>query len=1282
MLNALLFLVLCTFSLNLTAQNRTESIEIDWQGRHFFQANQKRAFLSFEGAFHDEANYVAPWYQHRRSLGSWGLAQARLVGAAYQDLPAGDWVLPDDLGPEPLIEAHVRLERGRPFLCVSIVPMRRNPQTGRVELLRSAQLETQIQPQSQRRSPRNFVQQSVLAQGQWFRLGVRETGIHRLDAAFFQSLGLDLGQIRPEQIQIFGRSGRMLPEINNASNEDDLYELAIEVEGQADGRFDASDGVLFYAQGPRLWSWSDELGKFIHETHSYSSEISYFLRINHSLGRRIASVGATGTPSYVTDSYDWLGHHELDLVNVMEEAFALPPSGRIWFGEFFRFTRQYDLSFEVPNRLSSEAVLMRASGASRHFSGTGNLNFSLNGQANVLSLVFPSVGSGIYDLYAAYRVRDTLAMVGGGANLSMRVNYVQASNVSTAWLDYVSLQTRAALRFEGGQLAFRDSRAVGQTLVRYRINNPRANMRVWDVSDWRNVSLVTGQVSGGVWEGQLSGERLRELIAFDGAAWRTVQNLGSVANQNLHALEPADLLMVYHRDLAPAALRLAQHRANHSGLGVHLIEVQTIFNEFSGGTADPSAIRDFAKMLYDRSLAGGGDFRYLMLFGSGSFDYRNLRNRPQNSNLVPVYETIESLHPIRTFTTEDYFGLLDDGEGNIETLGGLDLGIGRLPARNLNDAEVMVNKIIAYETSLEHLGDWRNRLTFVADDEDGGVHVQQADSLARHIDRNWPEFLGNKIYLDAFRQRTTSAGSRFPEVNEAIMTDLFRGTLVWTYAGHGGEDGLAQERVFTNTEINALRNRERLALFLTATCSFSPHDDPNIISAGELLLLNPQGGAIAGLTTVRVVFAQDNFVLSDNTLRKIFERFQGRRPTLGEVLSESKNASTRANASNSRKFILLGDPALTLAYPRERVVLTQINGRTVQGLDTLRALDRVRLAGEVRDQNNNLLSDFEGMVQLVVYDKPDNLQTLGNDRTSPIINFSLQNKIIFRGRASVRGGRFEVQFVVPRDINYQFGKGRMMAYAFETGGLRDAHGVNQDFWVGGSSPNASEDRVPPLVKVYMNDEKFVSGGITDENPLLLVLLEDENGINVVGNSVGHDLKAEIQGPDGRFQSYVLNDFYETELDDYQRGRVKYPLKDLPDGLHKVKVEAWDVYNNVGYGFVDFVVSRSAKLALERVLNYPNPFTTSTRFQFEHNFAGRSLEVLVSIYTVSGKLVKSIRHQTLARGYRVDDIHWDGRDEFGQDLAKGVYVYQVTLRVEGEENRKEWRSAYQKLVILK
>jgi hypothetical protein len=542
------------------------------------------------------------------------------------------------------------------------------------------------------------------------------------------------------------------------------------------------------------------------------------------------------------------------------------------------------------------------------------------------------------------------------------------------------------------------------------------------------------------------------------------------------------------------------------------------------------------------------------------------------------------------------------------------------------------------------------------------------------------EFNINKLYADSYQQISTPGGEKYPGMTEELNKVMFQGALTVNYLGHGGSKGWAQERFLDLNDIDGWSNSKNLPLLVTATCSFTGYDDPTFVTAGERAFLNPNGGVIGLMTTVRAVFASENERLTRSVFERIFEKENGKTIPFGDVMLRGKNAQS-GNSSNDRKFALIGDPSMRIAIPIHKVQTLAINGNAVDTIarDTIHALDPVTISGQITDQNDQLLSDFNGKVFVKVFDKINDIRTLANDPGSNITDFKSQKNLIFTGVASVRNGLFDIKFVVPRDIDYSFGNGKISYYATNDN-AEDAGGFYTNFIVGGTNPDGVVDNEPPTVEVFMNNENFVLGGVTSPDPILLVNLSDNLGINVAGTSIGHDLTAVLDQDNNN--AFALNDFYEAKIDDYTKGTVRFPLFDLASGRHEITVKAWDVANNSAEGFTEFIVAETQNLALEQVLNYPNPFTTNTQFMFEHNLPGQLLDVQVRIFTVSGKLVKSINAEVVSDGNRVRNITWDGKDDFGSDIARGVYLYKVKAAPTDNSGIEAAESEFEKLVILK
>ena len=1151
--------------------------------------------------------------------------------------------------------------RGRPVLQVSFIPLRRNPLSGGIEKLTSFSYRFRHRNEASITTShslkRSYAGNSVLSGGTWVKIRTYEDGIYRLTYNDLVGMGIE----NPGDVRIFGNGNRMLPKMNDRERYDDLVENRIYMDKGVDGIFGQGDYILFYGQGPVSWDYNEETGMFEHERNLYSGGSYYFVTSSSSGKGRIGIKEIpAGTPEVYVDEFDDYAFHEEELVNLLN-------SGRDWFGEHFKMVTSYNFPFLFPDIIKNRPARLKWRAAARSPVTT---SFSLFHNSALLSqLNFPPVNTGSSISDYAVAAGGTATFNAGDAEIDLLISFTQNTASSEGWLDYLLLNVRRSLAMYGNQMHFRDSESAGSgQVVGFRLKNAVAGTRVWDISDPLNISEPATEISGNTLSFKDITSQLNQYIAFDGSNYLEPEIIGRVANQNLHGIGSADMIIISHPLFLNQADRLANHRQNHDGLDVFVCTPEQVYNEFSSGKPDVTAIRDFMKMLYDRAGGESEMPRYLLLFGKGSYD--NRPGDPSATNFIPTYQSANSLQPTQSFVSDDFFGLLDDNEGEYSGL--LDIGIGRLPVTTAEQTQSVINKIINYNTPAKK-GDWQNVLCFIGDDGDNNIHMRDADLLAREVKQNYPVYNIEKIYLDAWPKIGTSLGQRYPDVNQAISERIRKGALIINYTGHGSELKLADENIVDINDVLSWNNRDRLPVFMTATCEFSRFDNPGRVSAGEMVILNPGGGGIALFSTTRLVYATPNFFLNQNFNRFVLEKgHNGREMRLGDVMRLTKINS--GSGINKRNFTLLGDPSLKLAIPEQRVMITSVNESPVNEVaDTLKALSRVNISGEITDNSGAPVTDFEGVVYHTVYDKKNLVTTLGNDGSEPF-TFTSRNNIIYKGKASVTGGEFSFSFIVPKDIAYHFGYGKVSSFA--AGGSTDAAGFFGNIVIGGSYPGAVPDTRGPDLELYMNDRNFVPGGMTDENPRLLAFLSDSSGINTVGSGIGHDITLIMNNDPARL--VVLNDYYVADVDSYQSGTIEYPFSGLDEGTHTLRLKAWDVFNNSSEASLEFTVSKSDKLALKHVFNYPNPFTQNTAFHFEHNRPDTDLDVLIQVFTVSGKLVRTISRSINTTGFRPDPIPWDGFDDFGDRIGRGVYIYRIRLRsADGQVAEK-----YEKLVILK
>ena len=1261
------------------------------------QASTSEPVSLFPGAQLDADRQDLPYLHESVPMGmnTTGFS-AQLTEAVYEPLSATEIGLLPGLGTVTASEAEVRQRLGRhrkqPVAMVDIYPFRRNSGSGQYEKLVSYKLNL---IEDQRRGAPGTLRSgtypgtSKMASGDWYRFTVHQDGVYRITYEFLETLGVT-SPVASDQLNIYGNHEGLLPFENSTLRPTDVLPNSIEVQDGGDGTFGPGDELFFYASDAQRWkSQTTGCAPWAHVKNVYSDSASYFVGIGVDPPKRVVNAPLSQDPATVqVTAFDDRQFIDRDLVNLIK-------TGRTWFAETFDIVTTYNFAFDMPYLRQQDSVTLVFNGATRTIGTSNSSSFSVSGGG--LSTAFSETGvpSNYNSLYARPFER-CFNFLPTGNPLSFSITFNKFDPVtSIAWLNFLEVHGRRDLKMAGNQLLFQDLASVGAGQVaEFSLDAAQSVYRVWDISDPVNAMNVPYTDNGAIKSWKQLNDTVHHFVAFRNSGYLQPKAIGAVANQNLHGTPmPTDMVIVCPPDFMSEAMRLADQRTSE-GLTVQLVTPQQVFNEFSSGQRDASAIKRYMKMLYDR--AGTDPLmmpQYLCLFGDGS--YNNIALDANNQNWIPSYQTANSTDPTRSYVSDDFYALLDDGEGE-NTFDITDIGVGRIPVIGRDQARQMVDKILAYDrlTMLTSTGaqcavgndaglnDWRNWVMFVGDDQEGDgfegtVHMSQSDGLATSVENEHPCYNINKVYLDAYTQYTTPGGERYPDAQAELRERVEKGLLLVNYTGHGGEVGWAHERLLDVSTILGWTNLERLPLFMTATCEFSRWDDPARTSAGELVFLNPDGGGIALMSTTRLAFSSQNYALAQYFYDHVFDTQddQGRTVRLGDIYRRTKVdiTTSQGNQTNHRNFVLLGDPSTRLAQPRNKSIITSITDTLGNPIDTISALATVRISGQVVDLNNQVLSDFNGQVIPTVFDKKVTVSTLANDGGSPF-NFGLRKNIIYRGRATVTNGLFSFTFVVPKDIQYQVGPGRISVYAESPS--TNACGYDNEPLVGGTSSNVLTDEAGPRIELFMNDERFVPGGITDESPLLFAKLFDDNGINTLGNSIGHDIVAVVDA--NTEQALVLNDRYEADLDTYKSGKVRYRFKDLTEGTHTLDLKAWDVFNNSSTKSTEFVVAPSAELALEHVLNYPNPFTTHTEFYFEHNRPCSTLDVQVQVFTIAGRLVKTINRSLACDGFRSEPMAWDGLDDQGDKLGRGVYVYRLAIATpEGEK-----ADTFEKLVILR
>ena len=1080
---------------------------------------------------------------------------------------------------------------------------------------------------------------SVLRSGSWWKIGIAAEGVYRLGASEVSGLsGCNVAEVA-----LYGQEGGMLNVTNGATRGDDLEEMAIEVHDvDGNGLFDNQDYLLFYAQGPLRWSYDAGAGRWRHESNAYATKNYVFLTAQSGNRKRIEQLpkpAATGT-AVTTGHYLLL--HEQERTNTHR-------TGQVWVGERFAAgttQQQFELSLPaVPTgALRVGYALASVSNANSSFS------VSLNGNSHTYN----------FNSYNLYQSGWQEFPTGTSATPTMSISYQYSESTAAGYLDYIEVDAEVPLTLSGHRTAYRIA-PQGTAARTVQLTAQGSGVRVWDVTELHEVGALTTEQNGTQLAFNAELDSWRQYLVFDGAGYMSVSSVEAVANQDLHGATQPDMVIVCHSSLQSQAERLAALHSIEDGLEVLTVSQEAVYNEFSSGRQDPTAIRELLRMYYRRAQADNSlrAPRYLLLFGKGTYDNRDLLG-----NGLPTVVTPQSTTSFdeegSSIATDDFFTYLDDGEEGTMN-GTMDVGVGRLPAKSVAEAKHMVDKIERYMMRSDLMeedirGDWRNYVALLADDADPSrrsdtAFTTSSEKISQRITNEHPELNIDKIYADAYIQQSGADGSYYPDVNNALKKRMDYGCLLLNYIGHGSSQYIGTERFMMKTHISNYTNYHQLPFFITSTCTFGRYDLPEETCGAEEFLLS-DGAGIACLAASRPI-SHVEAVNTDMVMQSLDPANR-----IGDAIRIAKN-----NRATTQALTLMGDPALRLSHPEYRVEVTAINGRPVMEgqSDTALVLSTVTIEGEVRDSEGNRVTDFDGTLYATVYDRERTAQTLANDNEGCEVTYTLQNSLLYKGHTTVSGGRFSYHFTVPRDVAYRYERCKLSHYA--KSGTSDATGAYKGLLLGGFDESVVLSETRPEVKLYMNDTTFVDGGITDEEPTLLATLFDSIGINAVGSGLGHDITAVLDGNAGSL--IILNDLYESDMNDERYGTIRYQLSGLSRGRHTLKVKAWNIFNYSGEAELSFYVRTSDSVAT-RLRAYPNPATTQVSLLMEHNGTETLAEATVEIYTMQGQRIRSFATTPAAGSYTVGPVLWDLTSENGRRVAPGVYIARFVALTESGE----------------
>ena len=1070
--------------------------------------------------------------------------------------------------------------------------------------------------------------QSVFSSGRWWKLSTTASGVYRLTTGDVPSLA----GAHVDSLAVYGMGAGMLSIYNSQTPTDGLRQLAIEVrDHNGNGLFDAGDELLFYGEGAEEWRYDNSLQRWTFTHHAYARENCYYLTASATAPKRIATAASVAADTLVT-THTVVTHVDNDLVNVYK-------TGQLWMGEKLSSavpSRSFEL--RLPGSNISNVKLRWAVATIGTLTGTFSLTANGYNRGETLSASSP------------YRtVIDAIATA--SPSYTFTLSFSPSDNGGSGYLDFIELTADATLAFSGGQQLFRIPELGIPHAGFHMTQSTSVGARVWEVSEAGSEREML--LNDGSWSDNTVGART--YIAFDDYSYLTPDVIVPLDHQNLHGSPAADLVIVTHRNFTEDASRLATLHELFDTLTTLVVTDEQVYNEFSSGKQDPMAIRALLRWMKERHPSRPP--RYLVLFGKGSYDNRDLLGNGLPT--VVTYETVFSFDDNgSSYASDDMLGYLaPNGHGtSSETL---EVSVGRLPARTADEAALMVDKIEGYITRRDLLdennrGDWRNYVALLADDADPGhsgdsLFAHSSEVIATAIKQSMPQINIDRLYADAYHQSSGAIGSYYPDLNNALRQRINYGCLLLNYIGHGSTAYIGTERYIEPSDVASYSNTDRLPLFVTSTCSYGHYDQPDELSGAEACMMAP-AAAIGVIAASRPISHIERFN-KDVVLYALDPA-----NTVGDALRMAKNRT-----AVSMSIALIGDPALRLSQPTNRVKVTHINAVPVDDTSDVTAdvLSRVTVSGEIQDADGALVSNFDGTIYPVVYDREMRTSTLANDNPGTEVSFWQQKNILYKGSHPVSGGRFEYSFIVPMDVSYRYDYAKLSHYAKNPSD--HASGSFTHLMLGGMSDSSYDDALPPTIRLFLGDTHFRPGALTGPSPTLLALISDSAGINI-GTGLGHDITATVDDNPGSL--IVLNDLFQPDIADGRCGSVSYTLQDLTPGRHTVTVKAWNIFGLSATATVPFVVHGSDTLTFSELACAPNPATTQASFSLRVNTPVDILSAELQIYNSHGQLLHSFVPTVSAGAYLVGPVIWDVAA-----VPPGLYLARMVLNCSDGETHQ-------------
>jgi Peptidase family C25/Propeptide_C25 len=1107
---------------------------------------------------------------------------------------------------------------------------------------------------------------SVLATGTWYRFDCPQEGIYKITKSMLANYGIDASTVDPRTIKIYNNGGKTPPENPDSTRPVDLVQNAITVVGEDDGKFDDGDYILFYGHGTDFWAYDSTQGAVKRSFDVYSNHNYYWITSGGANGKRIQSEPSLNQSNAYNQTYtDAYVDNDSDKINLME-------SGNIFLGDGFNInTVSRTYTNKLDNRLAQYPINyhFRVVNASAETVGIDVFE-------NSTDMVSTYIGGtadldGYTDGVALERYTSYNGNLPDNRSL-LKFQFTFGSSSDQAYLDYFEINYKKSLDAVSDFLEFfsKDTSAA----IQYDLNDfSSTDIQVFDVTDYSNVKEITNPIilSGGEFkfQAQQSSGSVSKYIAIGNGNYYTPSNPTQISNQNIHGITGgAKFIIITNKAFEDQADRLRDYRNNQAKIKIStiVVDVDQIYNEFSCGSIDVTGIRDFVKYAYDN-----WDIKpeYVLLFGDGNYDYKDIEGK--NNNFIPTYET-NSLDEIYSYPMDDYYVMVDGDDYQD------DLAIGRITCQTDDEAKDVVDKIISYENSTDK-DTWRNLITLVADDAmttDGpepNIHTPQSETLANdYIPKSYDL---DKIYLAEYPTVITGAGRTKPAVNQAIIDAINQGTIIVNFIGHGDPSEWCHERVWENSTTIPQLHNSRLFFLTAATCDFGHFDLSSTQSGAEILLAKEGSGSIGAFCSTRAVYSTSNAALN-----QLFYTYllNSARDTLnlpipiGEAYFYAKVHGS-GDIQNDEKFCLLGDPTLRLDIPEYYAQISSVDSTTLTPNINVqvKALSNTKIEGDILKSDSTKWTSFNGQGILTMFDSQ---RSVVLDQLPPPLNvITVPGGIIYRGRVSITNGNFSTDFVVPKDISYQNQNGKINIYFYNSSS--DGIGYSNQIIVGGTDSTAVNDGKGPVMSIYFDKKNDENSYMVTPNSTLYVDISDGTGINTTGNGVGHDLEGILNGNKSNpidFTNYFIGDVDAGG----KSGEIVYPLSDFDPGDYTIQVTAWDVYNNSTTVEKDFTVVSNDELVIKDVYNYPDPFVSSTTFTFQQNL-DTPINLMISIYTIAGRKIKEIKENNVDEKFVT--VPWDGRDQYGDILANGVYLYKLTVKT---TDGKYTKSELGKLAIIR